>query len=509
MAVRSTHSPSKIPTIYQCDSKGRENQTIAADMHGTLLIDRSLFPYFALIAFDVGGILRLLLLLLTAPLAWFLHHFVSESAGIRVLVFASFAGVKVSEIESAANAVLPKHYSEDLHPETWRVLSSCGRKCVLTESPRIMVEPFLKNYLGVDLVLGTEISSWWGVATGFMARGGVLVGEQKAMALRKAFESSLAPEIGIGDSEADFAFMNLCKEKYIVPSEQRVRPVKQVELPKPVIFHDGRLVQKPSPLIALLIIVWFPIGVLLSVSRVLIGSNSPISLFYYIIQLTGCKILVKGTPPPNAKNSRRTGVAFICSHKTVMDPLFVSAVLGRNTTCISYSVSRLTEFLSPIRNCRLTRERSKDAKIIKDILEEGWDLVMCPEGTTCREPYLLRFSSLFAELTDEIVPVAINIRTSMFHGSTARGRKWLDIFFFFMNPLPVYEITFLDKLSPDQTCSAGKSSFDVANNVQEMIGTVLKFKCTKFTRKDKYRMLAGTDGLVGGKPGAVAADKLS
>ncbi|KAK4405873.1 Glycerol-3-phosphate acyltransferase RAM2 [Sesamum angolense] len=92
MAVRSTHSPSKIPTIYRCDSKGRENQTVAADMHGTLLIDRSLFPY-------VGGILRLLLLLLTAPLAWFLHHFVSESAGIRVLVFASFAGVKVSEIE--------------------------------------------------------------------------------------------------------------------------------------------------------------------------------------------------------------------------------------------------------------------------------------------------------------------------------------------------------------------------------------------------------------------------
>ncbi|KAL8486617.1 hypothetical protein ACS0TY_023344 [Phlomoides rotata] len=37
-------------------------------------------------------------------------------------------GVKVSVIKSAAKVVLPKHYSEDLHPETWRVFSSCGRK---------------------------------------------------------------------------------------------------------------------------------------------------------------------------------------------------------------------------------------------------------------------------------------------------------------------------------------------------------------------------------------------
>lgn len=278
--------------------------------------------------------------------------------------------------------------------------------------------------------------------------------------------------------------------------------MKQDELPKPVIFHDGRLVRKPTPLVALLIILWFPIGLLLSILRVLIGSNSPISIFYYTIQALGCKIKVKGTPPPK---SREKETVIVCSHRNSMDPLFISAVLRRPTTCLIYSVSRFSEFLSPVRTCRLSRDRSKDAKLMKDILEEGWDIVICPEGTTCREPYLLRFSSLFAELSDQIVPVAVSIKTSMFHGSTARGHKWLDIFFFFMNPFPIYEITFLNKLSHDQTCSGGKSSHEVANNVQEMIAATLKFKCTNLTRKDKYRALAGTDGLVGQKPAAAGA----
>ena len=61
------------------------------------------------------------------------------------------AGIKVSSIESVARAVLPKFYAGDVHPESWRVFSSCGKRCVLTANPRVMVEPFLKEFLGAKL----------------------------------------------------------------------------------------------------------------------------------------------------------------------------------------------------------------------------------------------------------------------------------------------------------------------------------------------------------------------
>ncbi|KAE8694155.1 hypothetical protein F3Y22_tig00110788pilonHSYRG00543 [Hibiscus syriacus] len=84
--------------------------------------------------------------------------------------------MKVSDIKSVARAVLPKFYSSYLHPETWRVFSSCGKRCVLKANPRVMVEPFLKDYLGADMVIGTEIDVFKGRATGLVKNPGILVG---------------------------------------------------------------------------------------------------------------------------------------------------------------------------------------------------------------------------------------------------------------------------------------------------------------------------------------------
>ncbi|PRQ23671.1 putative transferase [Rosa chinensis] len=487
------------PTIDKCSSNGRENHTVVADMDGTLLRGRISFPYFALIAFEVGGILRLLFLLLVSPLAGLLYYFVSESAGIQVQIFATFAGVRVSEIELVARAVLPKFYSSDIHPESWRVLSACEKRCILTANPRIMVEAFCKDFLGFDTVLGTEIATYKGKATGFVSPPGVLVAEKKADALKKAF-GDVQPEIGLGDRHTDIPFMALCKEGYMVPPNPKVEAVTGDKLPKPIVFHDGRLVQKPTPLMALLTILWLPIGFFLACLRIAVGFLLPMPVVYYAFWALGVRVTVKGSPPPPAKKSiGQSGVLFICSHRTLLDPFFLSIALGRPIPTVTYSVSRLTEFLSPIKTVRLNRDRAKDAAMIKKLLEEG-DLAICPEGTTCREPFLLRFSAVYAELTDELVPVAMVNKMSMFHGTTARGWKGMDPFYFFMNPRPEYEVTFLNKLLAELTCGAGKSSHEVANYIQRAIAASLSYDITSFTRKDKYRALAGNDGSVVEKP---------
>ncbi|KAJ4764663.1 glycerol-3-phosphate acyltransferase 3 [Rhynchospora pubera] len=481
-------------TIKKCSSRGREDQTIVANLDSAILCSLSSFPYFALVAFETGGILRLLFLLVVAPLAGFLHYFISESVGIQVLIFASMAGAKVSDIESVARAVLPRFYAEDLHPETWRVLSASRRRYVLTANPTIMVESFLKEYLGVDVVVGTEIEIRNGRATGFVRQPGVLVGEKKAAALGEMFDKS--PHIGLGSACSDFPFMKLCKEAYIVPHDTKVNPMSRDQLPKPIIFHDGRFVQRPTPLRALIIILYIPAGFLLACLRLAAGILLPMRYVYFVLHALGMRITVKGTaPPPPEKYTRQSGVLFASSHRTLLDPIFLSISLGRPVTAVTYSLSRLSEILSPIKTVPLSRNREQDAAMIKKLLEEG-DLVICPEGTTCREPILLRFSSLFAEITDQIVPVAVENKMTMFHGTTARGWKGMDSFYFLMNPSPAYQITFLQKLPQEFTCTGGKSSHDVANHIQKLIASTLSYECTSFTRKDKYLALTGNDGTV-------------
>ncbi|EOY18059.1 Glycerol-3-phosphate acyltransferase 5 [Theobroma cacao] len=466
-------------------------ESVVSELEGVLLKDPDPFCYFMLVAFEASGLIRFALLLLFWPLIRLLDMLGLDDAGLKLMTFVATAGLREAEIESVSRAVLPKFYMDDVDMEAWKVFSSYDKRVVVTKTPRIMVARFVKEHLRADEVLGSElVVNRFGFATGFVKGDIASISSRVA----KLFVDE-EPTLGLGRAPSSFQFLSLCKKQMHPPlmTNQNLHD-HQLLRPLPVIFHDGRLVKRPTPSTALLILLWMPLGILLATIRIVVGLILPMRVIPYMSRLFGGKIIVKGKQPPPVSGSS-SGVLFVCTHRTLMDPVVLSAVLMRKIPAVTYSISRLSEILSPIPTVRLTRIREVDAEKIKRELAKG-DLVVCPEGTTCREPFLLRFSALFAELTDRIVPVAMNYRVGFFHATTARGWKGLDPIFFFMNPRPVYEVTFLNQLPAEATCSSGKSPHDVANYVQRILAATLGFECTNFTRKDKYRVLAGNDGTV-------------
>ncbi|KAI4301535.1 hypothetical protein L6164_034803 [Bauhinia variegata] len=475
------------------------DHTLIFDVEGALFKSSSLFPYFMLVAFEAGGLLRAIVLILLYPLV----SLVGDDMGLKIMVMICFFGMKAESFR-VGRAVLPKFFFEDVGSEIFQVLNRGGKKVGVTNLPQVMVESFLREYLQIDFVVGRKLKVFRGYFVGLMEERNTTHTLEQVQEIKEC--SDMIGIIGF-NKILDQDLFSHCKEIYLVGEADKRgwQKLPKDKYPKALVFHDGRLAVRPTPFDTLAMLMWVPLGLLLAIMRICIALSIPYKVATPLLCYSGLRFTVSMPKSSlgldNSPNTK--GHLYVCNHRTLLDPLYLSFALKKNNLiAVTYSLSRMSEILAPIKTVRLTRNRDRDAKMMKELLQQG-DLAVCPEGTTCREPYLLRFSPLFSEMCDEITPVAIDSHVSMFHGTTAGGLKCLDPVFFLMNPFPIYSVKLLHKVisitrsSSSTTCDHKENSrYDVANHVQREIGNALGFECTQLTRKDKYLMLAGNEGIV-------------
>ena len=139
------------------------DHTLVFDVENSLLKSSSLFPYFMLVAFEAGGLIRAIVLLLLYPFACL----AGQETGLKIMVMTCFFGIKAESFR-VGRSVLPKFFLEDVGSEIFEVLNRGGKKVGVTNMPRVMVENFLKEYLEIDVVVGRELKVFCGYYVGLM-----------------------------------------------------------------------------------------------------------------------------------------------------------------------------------------------------------------------------------------------------------------------------------------------------------------------------------------------------
>ncbi|PKI46592.1 hypothetical protein CRG98_032934, partial [Punica granatum] len=204
--------------------------TVVSEFEGTLLKDPDPFSYFMLVAFEASGIIRFALLLLMWPVIRVLEALGQGDAGLRLIIFVAVSGVRMSEIESVARAVLPKFYMDDVNMDAWKVFSSYGKRVVITKTPRIMVEWFVRDHLLADEVVGSElVVNRFGYATGFIKGEMSVISNQAAQVLSSEDQPII---VGLRRPEPGCC-LPPCKETLYPPYTSKARLDRQDLRPLP------------------------------------------------------------------------------------------------------------------------------------------------------------------------------------------------------------------------------------------------------------------------------------
>lgn len=141
-----------------------ENQVLIFHAERVLLRSSStMFPYFMLVAFEAGSLIRALILFLIYPFI----HILREDIALKIMVMVSFFGLRKDRFVEG-RAVLPKFFLEDVGRESFEVLRRGKVTMAVSDLPNVMVESFLKDYLEFDYVFGRDLKVFCGYFVGLM-----------------------------------------------------------------------------------------------------------------------------------------------------------------------------------------------------------------------------------------------------------------------------------------------------------------------------------------------------
>lgn len=183
------------------------NQVLVFNLEAALLKSSSKFAYFMLVAFEAGGLLRAFILFLCYPLLWLAAH---EELKLKVMVFLCFFGIRKKSFR-IGTTVLPKFLLEDVGFEGFDVVMRFRKKVGVSDMPRVMVETFLKDYIGVEAVFGRELKEVCGYFLGLMEGKNTDIG-RKIFNQTKENSSACGQASGMSYyNKFDHPLFSLCK----------------------------------------------------------------------------------------------------------------------------------------------------------------------------------------------------------------------------------------------------------------------------------------------------------
>lgn len=139
------------------------HHTLVFNVEGALLKPNTLFPYFMLVAFEAGGVIRSFLLFILYPFI----DLMSYEMGMKTMAMVSFFGIKKEKF-LVGKSVLPKYFLEDVGLEMFEVLKRGGKRVGVSDLPQVMIDGFLGDYLGIEVVVGREMKMIGGYYSGIM-----------------------------------------------------------------------------------------------------------------------------------------------------------------------------------------------------------------------------------------------------------------------------------------------------------------------------------------------------